>query len=84
MVPALRDAFNSAFTKEKYQAFLDDLHSHYPGAIDFRISETAEYIPAWFGKKITDACESIIDIITDPKFREMTANAIPPGDVVAN
>jgi hypothetical protein len=84
MVPSLRDAFNNAFTKEKYQAFLEDLNSHFPGAIDFRISETAEYVPAWFGKKITDACESIIDIITDPTFKEMTANAIPSDDVVAN
>lgn len=84
MVPALRDAYNAAFTKEKYQAFLDDLHSHFPGAIDFRVSETAEYIPKWFGDRIIDACERIIDIITDPGFKKMTSRAIPSSDLVAN
>ncbi len=84
MVPSIREAFNSAFTKEKYEAFLEDLHSHYPGAIDFRIAETAEYIPASFGHKIIDACERIIDIIKEPQFLKMTDKAIPASDLVAN
>ena len=33
MVPDLRKAFNQSFTTEKYEAFLADLHSKYPGAI---------------------------------------------------
>ncbi len=30
MVPALRDGFNKAFTKEKYEAFLKELDQLHP------------------------------------------------------
>ncbi|HEX5669665.1 MAG TPA: hypothetical protein VFX73_12720, partial [Chitinophagaceae bacterium] len=84
MVPSIREEFNKAFTKEKYEAFLEDLHSHYPGTIDFRIAETPEFIPKWFSDQIIDSCEHIIDIILDPGFKNATAKAIPPGENVAN
>jgi hypothetical protein len=84
MVESIREAYNQNFTAEKYHAFLEDLNSHYPGAIDFRISETPEFIPKWFGDKIIDACEHIIDLITDPNFKSATDKAIPAGEVVAN
>jgi hypothetical protein len=84
MVEQLREAYNRNFTVEKYHAFLEDLHRNYPGAIDFRISETPEFIPKWFGDKIINACEHIVDLITDPNFKSATDKAIPPGEVVAN
>jgi hypothetical protein len=84
MVPSIREEFNKAFTKEKYEAFLEDLHSHYPGTIDFRIAETPEFIPKWFSDQIIDSCEHIVDIILDPGFKSATAKAIPPGENVAN
>ncbi len=77
MIPALRSAFNKNFTTEKYEAFLKDLDSAHPGAIEFRVAETAVFVPKDFTKKILDACESIVDIIVDPKFKELTKNAIP-------
>ncbi len=82
MVPSLRKAFNEAFTKEKYEAFLQDLHSQYPGAIEFRLAETPVFVPASFLAQLTDACEYIIDLILDPAFRERTERAIPDGDRV--
>jgi hypothetical protein len=77
MIPSLRSAFNKNFSAEKYKSFLDDLHSAHPGAIEFRVAETAVFVPKDFTKKIIDACESIVDIIVDPKFKELTKNAIP-------
>jgi hypothetical protein len=70
MVPSIREEFNKEFTKEKYEAFLEDLHSRYPGTIDFRIAETPEFIPKWFSDQVIDACEHIIDIILDPGFKK--------------
>jgi len=35
-------------------------------------------------KKIIDACESIVDVIVDPRFKELTARAIPKSDNVPN
>ena len=77
MVPSIREAYNAAFTPEKYEAFLKDLHSAWPGQIDFRVAETPIFIPRDFTNKVIDACENIVDIIIDPKFKELTRNAIP-------
>ena len=77
MVPAIRQQINTNFTKEQYEAFLKELHAVHPGAIEFRVAETAVFVPKDFTQKILDACESIVDIIIDPKFKELTKNAIP-------
>jgi hypothetical protein len=77
MIPALRKEFNKNFTAEKYEAFLKDLDNAHPGAIEFRVAETPVFVPRDFTQKILDACESIVDIIVDPRFKEMTKNAIP-------
>ena len=84
MIKPIRKAYNAAFTKEKYQAFLDDLHSVHPGAIEFRVAETPVFVPADFKEKIMDACESIVDIIVDPGFKQLTEKAIPSGLRVQN
>lgn len=85
MVPAIRSAFNKNFSVNKYEAFLNELHNVHPGAIEFRVAETPIFVPKDFTQKIMDACESIVDIMLDPKFKELTKNAIPkhlrvPGD----
>ena len=77
MVPAIRKHFNETFTQEKYQAFLNELHAVHPDAIEFRVAETAVFVPKDFTSKILDACESIVDIITDKSFNELTKKAIP-------
>jgi hypothetical protein len=84
MVPALRKAFNAAFTRLRYENFLADLNSRYPGAIEFRIAETPVFVPAFFATKLLEACEYIVDLILDPSFKEWTARAIPPDDQVPN
>ena len=85
MIPAIRKAYNEAFTKEKYEEFLNDLHAAHPGQVDFRVAETPVFVPKDFTRKMIGACESIVDTIVDPSFKELTKNAIPadlvvPGD----
>jgi len=77
MIPAIRKAFNENFIKEKYEAFLHDLDKQHPGEIEFRVAETPVFVPKDFTKKMLDTCETIVDLITDPKFNELTQNAIP-------
>jgi hypothetical protein len=84
MVPELRKAFNESFTKEKYEAFLADLNSKHPGAIEFRVAETPVFADKSFKQKVIDACESIVDVITDAQFKELTKNAIPASEKVPN
>jgi hypothetical protein len=49
----------------------------HPGAIEFRVAETPVFVSKDFTTKMLDACESIVDVITDPAFDEMVKNAIP-------
>ncbi len=84
MVPTLRKAFNSAFSSRQFEAFLKDLHSKHPGAIEFRIAETPVFVPKEFSAMMTDTCEHIIDLITAPDFIKMTDRSIPPADRVPN
>lgn len=84
MVPSIRKAFNSSFTIEKYEAFLQDLHSKHPGDIEFRVSETPVFIDKLFKQKVIDACESIVDVICNENFLKMTERAIPAGEKVPN
>jgi hypothetical protein len=82
MVPGLRKVYNDTFTIDQYNAFLKDLHSKYPGAIEFRIAETPVFIDKVFAQKMFDACESIIDVITDPHFKTLTDRSIPAKEKV--
>ena len=77
MIPAIRKAYNEAFTQENYEAFLKELNGVHPGELDFRVAETPIFVPKDFTKKMLDACESIVDIIVDPNFKNITRNAIP-------
>lgn len=83
MIPYLRKIFNESFSEEIYQAFLTDLNSKHPGAIEFRIAETPVFVPDTFKNQMISACETIVDIITAPGFKEESAKAIPPGDFVS-
>ncbi|HEY0678739.1 MAG TPA: hypothetical protein VGD17_10660 [Chitinophagaceae bacterium] len=82
MIPAIRQAFNNTFTKEQYEVFLNELNSRHPGAIEFRVAETPIFIPKGFTQQLIDACESIVDVITDPNFKQLTSRSIPQTDLV--
>jgi hypothetical protein len=77
MIPSIREAYNREFTDEKYQAYLKGLNAPHPGEIEFRIAETPVFVPKDFTQKMLDACESIIDVIIDPKFEALTRNSVP-------
>lgn len=78
MIPSIRKEFNSQFTLDKYKAYLEELNSIHPGAIEFRVAETPIFVPKDFTAKMIDACEHIVDFLMDPKFKELTEKAIPP------
>ncbi|HEX8332254.1 MAG TPA: hypothetical protein VF622_06505 [Segetibacter sp.] len=77
MVPSLRKAFNESFTEEKYKAYLEELNTPHPGALEFRVAETPIFCDKAFTDKMISACESIVDVITSPDFKESSEKAIP-------
>jgi len=84
MIAEIRAEFNKNFTEKKYQEFLLDLESKHPGDIPFRVAETPVFVPKSFTKKMLDACEAIVDVITEPNFKERTERAIPKNENVPN
>jgi hypothetical protein len=84
MVPARRKEFNSAFSEEKYQRYLDELNAPHPGQIEFRVAETPIFCDKPFTQKMLAACESIVDVIVSPGFKELTKRAIPENVRVPN
>ncbi len=84
MIPAMRHWFNTNFTTEKYNNYLTQLNAKHPGAIEFRIAETPIFIEKSFTDKTLAACESIVDVITQPNFYALTKNAVPPQVKVPN
>ncbi len=84
MVPQLRKTFNQNFTVERYENFLSDLNSWFPGAIEFRVAETPVFANKAFKKMILDACEAIVDIVLDDSFKQLTDRAIPSMEYVKN
>lgn len=82
MVPGLREKFNRQFSKELYDNFLRDLDSQHPGAVLFRVAETPVFVNRDFHHKLIDACETIVDVITDESFKAMTDRSIPAGENV--
>lgn len=84
MIAEIRAEFNKNFTEKKYEEFLLDLKSKHPGDIPFRVAETPVFVPKSFTKKMLDACEAIVDIITKPDFKERTERSIPKNENVPN
>ncbi|WP_439505882.1 hypothetical protein [Sediminibacterium sp.] len=84
MVTSIRKQFNESFTELKYQEYLSSLNEKYKGAIEFRVAETPVFIDKQFKEKILSACESIVDVIVAPDFKELTNLAIPENVKVPN
>lgn len=80
----LRRRFNANFSEVKYHAYVQQLQDLHPGSLDFRNAETPIYVPKSFTQKMLDACENIIDVITDPTFKSLTENAIPKDINITN
>ncbi|MBO9683139.1 MAG: hypothetical protein J7502_10815, partial [Flavisolibacter sp.] len=84
MIPELRNKYNETFSKEKYEAYINDLANIYPGHLGFRLAETPVFVPKDFTAKMLSACESIIDVVTKPEYHEQSDKAIPSQLKVPN
>jgi glutathionylspermidine synthase len=76
MIPKYRQAFNAAFTDEKYQQFIKNLEVDF-SSIPFRVAETPIFIPVSLKEKLIAAGEEIIALIKQDNFKNLTNKAIP-------
>jgi glutathionylspermidine synthase len=84
MIPNLRQAYNAAFTPEKYTAFLEDVYATYNHRPIFRISETPVFIPNALKKKLIQACDEVVNVLVQPDFKQKTENALQKEHRVPN
>ncbi|TAH12262.1 MAG: hypothetical protein EAZ14_06120, partial [Runella slithyformis] len=84
MISDLRATYNAAFSEDQYQDFIQSIHADWPNQLDFRVAETPVFVPKVLGSQLVEACESFIDVMVSPFFKEKTRNAIPPAQYVPN
>ena len=84
MIPEHRQSFNAAFSPARYQEMLADIDRQLPGQLDFRVAETPVFVPAVLRDKLIAAGESIIQVIGQANFKELTEGAIPAHQRVPN
>ena len=77
MIPEYRQTYNAAFSPARYQEMLADIERQLPGQLDFRVAETPLFVPALLRDKLIAAGESIIEVIAQADFKELTEAAIP-------
>lgn len=84
MIPAVRAEYNRQFSQAAFEELLSDIRRQYPGQLDFPVAETPVFVPETLKNKLITACESIIDDLTAPDFRQKTEAAIPAHQRVPN
>jgi len=84
MIESFRTRFNTAFSPEIYQAFLDDIASDFDYKPTFRIAETPFFLPKSLGGQISEASQQVIDFIKRPDFKALTQRSIELNTAVPN
>lgn len=77
MIPSIRAAYNQTFSEKKYQDFLRFLNDKFEYEIEFRVAETPAFIPKALSKRIFDACNEIVSVVSRPDFKALTDRSIP-------
>lgn len=77
MIQSVRQAYNAAFTPEKYQAFLDTMNTAYGEAVTFRISETPVFVPKSLKRHLMEAVREICNVLQRPDFKQRSQAALP-------
>lgn len=75
MITALRQAFNSQFTEEKYEHLMADIIQKFNYKPQFKVSETPVFIPKTLKDQLVEACADIMKVIDRPDFKELTDGA---------
>jgi hypothetical protein len=78
MIPDLRQAFNAAFTDERYQALVSWLEAEAGLHIPFRICETPVFLPAALTAELERAAREVLAAVSSREYLRTAARAVPP------
>jgi len=77
VIPELRARFNSNFTEEKHQRFLQSLDAAVETKIEFRPCETPVFLPGGLLAEMRRSAGEIIAQLCAPEYKTASARAIP-------
>lgn len=77
MIPEIRKKFNSNFSQNHYEKFLNSLNSVLKYPVDFRVSETPIFISKELTHELEIACEDILNQISSKNFKSFAEKSIP-------
>jgi hypothetical protein len=78
MIPSLRQAYNAAFTAERYAALQRWLDGEAGLHIAFRIGETPVFLSAALTAELQRAAQEILAAVESPRYLAAAARAVPP------
>jgi hypothetical protein len=78
MIPRLRQAYNAAFTAERYRALQAWLEAEAGLHVPFRISETPVFLPAALTAELERAAHQVLAAVSAPDYLRAAARAVPP------
>jgi hypothetical protein len=84
MIKEIREKYNTLFTTDKYQKFLNDFDLLYNHKVEFRIAESPVFIPKQLKNDLIEAGEKIMDDLLNPGYLKQSTRAIPNDLFVAN
>jgi len=78
MIPRHRQAFNAAFTDDRYRAFRAELERRCGVPVAFHVSETPCFFPEALIADLTSAALAMVsDLLADPAYRRAAADVVP-------
>ncbi|WP_298154715.1 hypothetical protein [Flavobacterium sp.] len=84
MIPKYRQAFNEAFSNEKYQQFQDDIASDFDYLPTFRMAETPFFISNELKAQLLEGCDDVIKLIQRDDFKQLTEKSLELNTKVPN
>lgn len=84
MIADIRNAFNTDFSEEKYNRFVESLNKQFSQPVTFRVAETPVFIAKELKNKLVKASDSIIDFLVRDDLKKITERAIPKNLFVPN
>jgi hypothetical protein len=78
MIPELRQAYNAAFTAERYRALQAWLDAEAGLHIPFRVCETPVFLPAALTDELARAAHQVVEAVRSPEYLRAAARAVPP------
>lgn len=79
-----RTLFNSNFSADKYDQFIDDITDDFDYKVTFRIGESPFFIPNELKEQLLEGCQDVIKFIQKDDFKKLTDRALELNRKVPN